>query len=351
MSLLISKYKEYLNQNSNVSLGLFEGNTPLVRLKYLSEKLGSNIDLFVKNESLNPTNSFKDRGVLNAILKVISNNKNGVICCSSGNLGISLAVYAARAKLKSVVVIPKTLANEEKIYKMQILGTKVIILDGDIKEGFHLIKKIATNNNFEVISHKNLYYCLGLKTIAFEICEQLGKAPNVVCVPVSTGTLLGYIWQGFKEYFVEKKIDKLPIMIGIGANILNTNNVQKNFNGSLLNEILISNNKDTIVDEAIIARDESSGYINFVSDDQVWNVYNSLVKNEGLFLEISSCVSIAGLFKLKSDGVDFNNQLIVTLACGIQNISEIMNYMPNNYFNNVKVLKPILTELESEILS
>ena len=354
MPTLFSRYRKYLGHKEQLPYyGLYEGNTPLVRSKSLGGELGGNIDLFFKQENVNPSYSFKDRGVSNAVAAARYKGRPGIVCCSAGNLGISCAMYAARASLKAVVLIPKLFANEEKIKRIQMYEASVIIVDGDIASGIKMAYEFSDKYNFDVVSYKNEFYCSGLKTIAFEICEELGRAPDIFCCGAGSGALMGHVWRGFKEYYVEGKIDKLPLMIGIEAaqNQSASKYVsgQSFINSTILSEVSISKDQSAFIDEAIIARDESGGYISAVTDEQAISLYQLMTKKEAIIADISSCVSMAGLYKLKSDGVDFDNQLIVTVISGASDSSEIL-YSESRSMSRLKVIKPNLNDLESELV-
>lgn len=354
MPTLFARYRKYLGHRQQLPYhGLYEGNTPLVRSKALGDELGENINLFFKQENVNPSYSFKDRGVSNAVSAARYNGRPGIVCCSAGNLGVSCAMYAARSNIKAVVLIPKLFANEEKIKRIQLYGASVIIVDGDVESGIKMAYEFSARYNFDVISHKNDFYCNGLKTTAFEICDQLGRAPDIFCAGVGTGALMGYAWKGFKEYYADGKIDRLPVMIGIeaAANAGPTRySSGQGFSGaSILNEVSVSRDVNSVIDEAIIARDESCGYISAVNDEQAITVYQLMTKKEALIADISSCVSVAGLYKLKSDGVDLDGQLIVAVISGASDSSEIMYTEPHS-LSRIKVIKPSLNDLESELV-
>jgi len=353
MPTMFSKYRKYLNHADLMpSYGLCEGLTPLVRSKHIGMALGENINLFFKAESFNPSYSYKDRGVSNAVSFAVRAGKVGIACCSSGNLGISCAMYAARAALKAVVLIPKLYVNEEKIRRMQMYDATVIIVDGGISAGTEMAYQLAEKYNFEVISHKNVNYCTGLKTVAFETCDQLGRAPDIFCCGIGYGATMGYIWRGFKEYYSCGNISRLPVMIGIEAAAdSNARYLSGHFyqHSTVLNEIGISAAGRDVLEDALIARDESSGYITSVNDEQTIAAYQLISKKEGILSDISSSVCVSGLYKLKSDGVDFDNMLIVSLLSGISDASEVM-YSETHAISKIKVIKPNLEDLESELV-
>lgn len=354
MPTLFSRYRKYLGHKEQLPYyGLYEGNTPLIRSKFIGGQLGGNINLFFKQENVNPSYSFKDRGVSNAAAAARYKGRPGIVCCSAGNLGVSCAMYAARSNLKAVVLIPKLLANEEKIKRIQMYEASVIIVDGDIASGIKTAYEFSDKYNFDVVCYKNEFYCSGLKTIAYEICDEFARPPDIFCCGAGSGALMACVWRGFKEYYADGKIDKLPLMIGIqaaqGTGASKFVSGQPFISSTILNEVSISKDRSALIEGAVIARDESGGYISAVNDEQAISLYQLMAKKEAVIADISSCVSVAGLYKLKSDGVDFDNQLIVAVISGASDSSEIL-YSESHSMNRLKVIKPELSDLESELV-
>jgi len=353
MQGIISKYNKFLSHPSQpYILGMREGITPLLRSRCIASELGGNIDLFFKLENRNPSFSFKDRGVSNCVALAFQEKKSGVICASAGNLGVSCAMYAARAGMKCVVLVPKLFANEEKIRRMELFDAGVFILDADIADGLTLAKEFAGLHNFEFVWHGNERYLAGLKTIAFEICDELGRPPEIFSCGVGQGALISACWYGFKEYYSSGVTPKLPVMMGFmaeeAAGAHSGPRTGKTMaRASHLNEI--SMGQGGISEAAVIARDESSGYIASVGDSQAAAVFGKMARNEAVLADVSSCVSVAGLYKLKADGVDFDNQTIVSIVAGAADSSEIADN-GNLGVSHLKLIKPTVADLESEMV-
>lgn len=352
MQTMFSRYRKQLGHEEQVPYyGLFEGQTPLVRSRHIASELGENVNLFFKLETRNPSLSFKDRGVSNAVSNARRAGKIGVICSASGNLGVSCAMFAARARLKSVILIPKLFVNEEKIKRMELFDAGIIVIDGDILDGIAVAEEFASKYNFEVISHRNGFYKLGLRTMSFEICEELGKAPDIFACGIGHGTLMGAAWNGFKEYHAARRIDSLPVMMGFeaGAGQSARVSISKGYyhRSTILNEVSLGSKEP--LEEALIARDESSGYISTVTDEQTLAVYHTLARKESIIAEVSACVSVAGLYKLRADGVDFDGRTIVCVLSGTADSSELM-YADLQGVGKLKVIKPSLGDLESEMM-
>lgn len=352
MQTLFSKYRKNLNHGEQVPFyGLYEGMTPLVRSHHIAGELGENVNLFFKLESRNPSFSFKDRGVSNVISQARLAGKIGVICSTSGNLGVSCAMYAARARMKSVILIPKLFVNEEKIKRMQLHDAAIFVLDGDIFDGIKIGEEFAAKYNFELVSYNNQYYQQGLKTISFEVCDELGRVPDIFSCGIGHGTLMGSVWRGFKEYYSSSMAERLPVMMGFEACSSSSTKVSisKGYyhRSTILNEVSLGSKE--ILDDAVIARDESSGYISSVTDEQTLAVYQTLARKESIIADVSSCISVAGLYKLKADGVDFDNQTIVCVLSGTSDSSEIL-YVDLHGVSRLKVIKPFLSDLESELI-
>lgn len=341
---IASKYAQYLDNNELTPvLGLGEGETPLVRSVFIGNELGYNVNLFFKLENQNPSFSFKDRGVVYAIAKAAERKKCGIICATAGNLGISAAMYSARAGMTCVVLIPKLLTNDEKIKRMELYGARVRIIDGTLNECLKLCEEVGETYGYEVLNYSNPDYLRGLNTISYEIADSLGKGPDIFSCGIGHGSLFGAAWNGFKEYYSAFKLEKLPVMFGFKGI------TGKNAGSSImLSEINIIRDNDEIYDKALIARDESNGYIADVSDEQAAAVYRKLAAKESIIADISSCASAAGLYKLKADGVDFDNQTIVCVLSGFSDSTETV-YI-NSSLNSLKLFKPTINDLESELV-
>lgn len=312
---LIHNYKEYLPVNeSTPKLTLNEGNTPLIHLPYLANKL--NINLFAKFEGLNPTGSFKDRGMVMAVAKAKEEGKKIVICASTGNTSASAAAYAARAGLKAIVVIPEGKIALGKLAQAVMYGAEIVSIKGNFDEALNIVKKVAENGEIALVNSVNPYRIEGQKTGAFEIVEQLdGKAPDLFAIPVGNAGNITAYWKGFKE-FDNLNQSGLPVMCGFqaeGASPIVQGKVVKNPE-TVATAIRIGNPASWKLAEA--ARDESKGLIDSVTDEEILKAYKLMTSKEGVFSEPASNASIAGLLKLHEQGKLEPNQTVVAILTG-----------------------------------
>lgn len=312
---LIHNYKEYLPVNEGTpQLTLNEGNTPLIHLPYLSNKL--NINLFAKFEGLNPTGSFKDRGMVMAVAKAKEEGKKIVICASTGNTSASAAAYAARAGMKAIVVIPEGKIALGKLAQAVMYGAEIVSIKGNFDEALNIVKKVAEKGEIALVNSVNPYRIEGQKTGAFEIVEQLdGKAPDLFAIPVGNAGNITAYWKGFKE-FDNLKQSGLPVMCGFqaeGASPIVQGKVIKNPE-TVATAIRIGNPASWKLAEA--ARDESKGLIDSVTDDEILKAYKLMTSKEGVFSEPASNASIAGLLKLHEQGKLEPNQTVVAILTG-----------------------------------
>lgn len=312
---LIHNYKEYLPVNEGTpELTLNEGNTPLIHLPYLSDKL--NINLFAKFEGLNPTGSFKDRGMVMAVAKAKEEGKKIVICASTGNTSASAAAYAARAGLKAIVVIPEGKIALGKLAQAVMYGAEIVSIKGNFDEALNIVKKVAEKGEIALVNSVNPYRIEGQKTGAFEIVEQLdGKAPDLFAIPVGNAGNITAYWKGFKEYH-QLNESGLPVMCGFqaeGASPIVQGKVVTNPE-TLATAIRIGNPASWKLAEA--ARDESNGLIDSVTDEEILKAYKLMTSKEGVFSEPASNASIAGLLKLHEQGKLEPNQTVVAILTG-----------------------------------
>ncbi|MBO3062653.1 threonine synthase [Mammaliicoccus fleurettii] len=312
---LIHNYKEYLPVNEGTpKLTLNEGNTPLIHLPYLSDKL--NINLFAKFEGLNPTGSFKDRGMVMAVAKAKEEGKKIVICASTGNTSASAAAYAARAGMKAIVVIPEGKIALGKLAQAVMYGAEIVSIKGNFDEALNIVKKVAEKGEIALVNSVNPYRIEGQKTGAFEIVEQLdGKAPDLFAIPVGNAGNITAYWKGFKE-FDNLKQSGLPVMCGFqaeGASPIVQGKVIKNPE-TVATAIRIGNPASWKLAEA--ARDASNGLIDSVTDDEILKAYKLMTSKEGVFSEPASNASIAGLLKLHEQGKLEPNQTVVAILTG-----------------------------------
>ena len=294
---LIDKYKSFLPITDKTPvITLNEGNTPLIYSRTLSEQV--NGEVYLKYEGLNPTASFKDRGMTVAVSKAIEEGKNAVICASTGNTSASAAAYAARAKIKCVVLIPEGAIALGKLAQALIHGAQVVAVDGNFDDAFNLVKEISDNYPIQLVNSINPYRIEGQKTGAFEICDQLGCPPDFHFIPVGNAGNITAYWKGYNEYKEKGLIKSLPKMCGFQAEgaapIVRGKPVKKP--ETIATAIRIGNPASWKSAEA--ARDASGGLIDMVSDDEILSAYKLLANKDGVFVEPASAASVAGLIKL-----------------------------------------------------
>ncbi|MCH1641604.1 threonine synthase [Paenibacillus timonensis] len=312
---LLETYKEYLPVNDKTpKLTLQEGNTPLVRAENLSKELG--LDLYFKYEGLNPTGSFKDRGMVMAVAKAVEEGSRTIMCASTGNTSAAAAAYAARAGIDCIVLIPNNNIALGKLAQAMIYGAKVIAIEGNFDRALEIVRDITAKHPITLVNSVNPYRIEGQKTAAFEVCDQLGKAPDVLAIPVGNAGNISAYWKGFKEYHERGKSASLPRMVGFeaegamaivkGEPILEPETVAT--------AIRIGNPASWKT--AVAAAEESGGQINYVTDDEILDAYRTIAAKEGIFAEPASAASIAGVYKLHREGYFKGGETVVCVLTG-----------------------------------
>jgi len=300
---IIQKYRKFLPVSGKTPIvTLNEGNTPLIYAPYLSKLAGKNFEVYLKYEGLNPTGSFKDRGMSLAISKACEEKATAVMCASTGNTSASAAAYAARAGIKCVVLIPSGAIALGKLSQALIHGAKVLAIKGNFDAALELAKEITNSFPIILVNSLNPYRIQGQKTASFEICDYLGDAPDFQIMPVGNAGNITAYWKGYKEYQLQGLSKKLPVMLGFQAQgaapIVKGKPIKHP--QTLATAIRIGNPASWKSAEQ--ARDESKGLIDLVSDQQILSAYRLLAEKEGVFAEPASAASIAGLLKLIKKG-------------------------------------------------
>lgn len=294
---IIEKYREYLPVSRKTPvITLKEGNTPLIPALYLSQLVKAKV--YLKYEGLNPTGSFKDRGMTVAISKACEEGSNAVICASTGNTSASAAAYAARAGIKCVVLIPSGAIALGKLSQALIHGAVVLAVKGNFDDALSLVREISNKYPITLVNSLNPYRIQGQKSASFEICDSLGDAPDFQVMPVGNAGNISAYWKGYKEYKNAGKIKNLPKMLGFQAEgsapIVRGYPIKDP--KTIATAIRIGNPASW--KEAGKARDESKGLIDMVSDKEIISAYKLLAAKEGVFAEPASAASVAGLLKL-----------------------------------------------------
>ncbi len=312
---LIGKYAEFLPVTEQTPvISLSEGNTPLIYASKLSSLVGNGISVYLKYEGLNPTGSFKDRGMTMAISKAKEEGSQAVMCASTGNTSASAAAYSAKAGLKCIVLIPKGAIALGKLAQALIHGAQVLAVDGNFDQALELVREITDKYPVTLVNSLNPYRIEGQKTAAFEVCDYLGDAPAFLAIPVGNAGNITAYWKGFNEYAQSGKIKSLPKMLGFqaeGSAPIVLGKIIKDPK-TIATAIKIGNPASWKRAEA--ARDESGGLINMVSDDEILKAYSLLAATEGIFVEPASAASVAGVLKLAASGY-FENAGRANLVC------------------------------------
>jgi len=308
---VIERYRTYLPVTDKTPIvTLNEGNTPLIYANYLSKLMGKGFEVYLKYEGLNPTGSFKDRGMTLAISKALEEGSHAVMCASTGNTSASAAAYAAKAGAKCVVLIPKGAVAMGKLAQALIHGAKVFAVDGNFDDALNLAKEITEKYPLTLVNSLNPYRIEGQKTASYEVCDSLGGAPDFQVMPVGNAGNITAYWKGYNEYKKTGKSRRLPRMLGFqaagAAPIVKGHPIKEP--KTIATAIRIGNPASW--KQAEIARDESGGLIDMVTDTQILTAYKLLAAKEGLFVEPASAASIAGLLKLAR--TDYFKKLRIT---------------------------------------
>ena len=295
---VIERYREFLPISSAtpvISLG--EGNTPLIYSARLSERVGSGCDVFVKNEGVNPTGSFKDRGMTVAVSKAMERGTNALICASTGNTSASAAAYAARAGISCVVILPVGKIATGKLLQAFVYGAKIIAIDGNFDDALRIVRELGATGDFTIVNSINPDRIAGQKTAAFEIVDELGDAPDFHLLPVGNAGNITAYWAGYRECLAGERSTKLPSMLGFqaigAAPIFYDRIIEKP--ETIASAIRIGNPASWQQARAAIA--ESQGAIDVLTDANILAAQRWLAQHEGVFVEPASAASIAGLFK------------------------------------------------------
>jgi threonine synthase len=314
LSGILKKYGDFLPVTEKTpSLTLHEGNTPLLFAPKLSEKLG--LELYFKYEGVNPTGSFKDRGMVMAVAKAVEEGSHTIMCASTGNTSASAAAYAARANLNCFVLIPDGKIALGKLAQAMIYGAKIIAIKGNFDQALSIVKEITAKEAITLVNSLNPYRLEGQKTAAFEICDELNEAPDILAIPVGNAGNISAYWRGFVEYQQCGKTKQLPKMYGFQAS-----------GSAPIVKGKVINNPETIAtairignpaswDKATNAITSSSGLIEEVTDEEILEAYHTLAATEGIFAEPASAASLAGIIKLrKLEQLDTGKRVVCVLT-------------------------------------
>ncbi|WP_375500889.1 threonine synthase [uncultured Jatrophihabitans sp.] len=312
---LIEAYRDRLPVSVDTPVvTLFEGNTPLVPARVLSEMTGC--EVYLKVEGANPTGSFKDRGMTMAISKAAEEGAQAVVCASTGNTSASAAAYAVRAGMTCAVLVPQGKIALGKLAQALVHGAKLLQVDGNFDDCLELAQKLAVDYPVSLVNSVNQYRIQGQKTAAFEICDVLGRAPDVHCIPVGNAGNITAYWKGYREYAADGVVDSQPRMFGfqaagaapivLGAPVASPT--------TIATAIRIGNPASWTF--AVEARDESGGLIDAVTDRQILQAYRLVARSEAVFVEPASAASIAGMLATVADGRLPRGSMVVCTVTG-----------------------------------
>lgn len=313
---IIEKYRDRLPVNDGtriISLG--EGNTPLIRLDNIPASLGTDVEIYVKYEGLNPTGSFKDRGMTMAVTQAVSEGSGAIICASTGNTSASAAAYASRAGITAFVLIPDGMIAMGKLAQAMMHGSVVLQIQGNFDDGMRLVKEVAEEAPVTIVNSINPFRIQGQKTAAFEICETLGRPPDYHCLPVGNAGNITAHWMGYCEYHQDGFIDKRPVMAGYQAS-----GAAPFISGKMVD------NPETVAtairighpqswDKAWTVQKESGGWFDQCTDEEILQAQKLLAEKEGIFCEPASAASLAGALRdIRSQKIPAGSCIVCTLT-------------------------------------
>lgn len=302
---VIERYADILPVTEKTPvITLLEGSTPLIKADNIKKMLEVKFNIYLKYEGLNPTGSFKDRGMTVAVSKAVEKGAKAVICASTGNTSASASAYAVRAGIKSIVVIPDGAIALGKLSQALIHGAKVVAVRGNFDRCLELVREICENFDVELVNSVNPNRIEGQKTASYEIAEALGDTPAYQFMPVGNAGNITAYWKGYKE-LNEKNGLELPVMMGFqaaGSAPIVEGKIVKDPK-TVATAIKIGNPASW--EQAESARDESDGIIDKVTDEEILKAWQELASKEGVFAEPASAASLAGLKKyLREDNFD-----------------------------------------------
>ena len=313
---LINRYRDHLPVNDDtpiISLG--EGNTPLIRLKNIPKLLGKDVDIYVKYEGLNPTGSFKDRGMTMAVTKAVEEGSNAIICASTGNTSAAAAAYAARAGITAFVLIPEGKIAMGKLAQAMMYGAVIMQIRGNFDQGMELVKQVAEKAPVTIVNSVNPYRLQGQKSAAFEIVEELGRAPDYHCLPVGNAGNITAHWMGYSEYHKSGIVNAAPKMVGYQAEgaapFMRGERVSDP--ETVATAIRIGNPQSW--DKAWKLQEESKGWFDELSDHEILTAQKLLAEKEGIFCEPASAASIGGAMRdIKAGKIPEGSTIVCTLT-------------------------------------
>jgi threonine synthase len=313
---LLIKYRDFLPvtaQTPIITIG--EGDTPLVRSQRLERDIGCG-ELYFKLEGCNPTGSFKDRGMVVAVAKAVEAKNSAIICASTGNTSASAAAYGAVCGLTVFVVVPQGNIALGKLAQAIVYGARIIAINDNFDKALELVRALTQKHHIALVNSLNPNRIEGQKTAAFEIVDALGDAPDYLFIPLGNAGNITAYWRGFVHYKQAGKAKNTPKMMGFeaeGSAAIVRGKVIPNPK-TIASAIRIGNPASW--KNAVAARDESGGVIDYVTDEEILSAYKLLAVKEGIFGEPASAASVAGLIKKAKSDIDFSNKKVVCVITG-----------------------------------
>ncbi|MCJ7782415.1 MAG: threonine synthase [Desulfobacterales bacterium] len=313
---VIREYWDFLPvRREECAITLLEGDTPLIPSSRIKKEVTPGIDLYFKYEGLNPTGSFKDRGMTVAVSMAMEMDSKAVICASTGNTSASAAAYAAKAGMHAYVLIPEGKIALGKLSQAMAHGARVIQIEGNFDEALHIVREISETEPVTLVNSLNPYRIEGQKTASFEVIDHLGFSPTYHCLTVGNAGNITAYWKGYKEYWEKGRIERLPKMLGFQAEgaapIVRGKIIEQP--ESVATAIRIGNPASW--KQAVAARVESGGLIDMVTDEEILEAYRMMASLEGIFCEPASAASLAGVIKLyRKEFFKKGDVLVLTLT-------------------------------------
>ncbi|MEB3292539.1 MAG: threonine synthase [Synechococcales bacterium] len=333
---LIHAYRRYLPVTETTPIvTLHEGNTPLIPVPTIAAEIGRGVQVYVKYDGLNPTGSFKDRGMTMAITKAKEAGAKAVICASTGNTSAAAAAYALRGGLRAFVLIPDGYVALGKLAQALLYGAEVLAIQGNFDRALEIVREMAEQYPVTLVNSVNPYRLQGQKTAAFEVVDVLGDAPDWLCIPVGNAGNITAYWMGFCEYHQENRCTKLPRMMGFQAagSAPFITGAAVEHPETIATAIRIGNPANR--EKALAVQAASGGAFNAVTDEEIIAAYRKLGANEGIFCEPASAASVAGLLKCKDQVPAGATVVCVLTGNGLKDPDSAIKYSENNFYQGI----------------
>jgi threonine synthase len=332
---LIEEYRRYLPvTDSTPVVTLREGNTPLIPVPTIAAEIGKGVQVYVKYDGLNPTGSFKDRGMTMAITKAKEAGAEAVICASTGNTSAAAAAYARRGGMRAFVLIPEGYVALGKLAQALLYGAEVLAIQGNFDRALEIVREMSEQHPITLVNSVNPYRLQGQKTAAFEVTDGLGEAPDWLCIPVGNAGNISAYWMGFNEYYQEGRCTKLPKMMGFqaaGSAPLVADAIVKSPE-TMATAIRIGNPANW--EKARSVQAESQGGFYAVTDAEILVAYQKL-GHEGVFCEPASAASVAGLLKLKDQVPEGATIVCVLTGNGLKDPDSAIKHSESKFHQGI----------------